>query len=106
MKVYVLALVVAIAAAARIVRQEPEIPPIVDLRSESINYGNGTFKAAVERSDGSKIYQAGYIRNPEEPDEELRVQVLVGQYSQVEPDGQELTLVFQIISVFWKVRFE
>ena len=90
-QIYVFAVLVGLATAARIVRQEPEIPPIVDIRSESINYGNGTFKAAVERSDGSKIYQAGYIRNPEEPDPELRVQVLVGQYSQVERDGQELT---------------
>ena len=57
------------------------------LRTEQKDYGDGTFHTIIERYDGSRVYQAGWVKNPEEEDIEKRQQIMVGFFGHTANGG-------------------
>ena len=82
----VLAAACFIAVAAR--PQEPEVTITQDVRE--IN-GDGSFNVLSETSDGTRVEQKGYIKNPEAPSDE-QIQVLEGSFSFRADDGKKLSI--------------
>ena len=57
------------------------------VNSENENDGAGNFKWLSETSDGTRIEQSGYIKNPGAPQDET-IQVIQGAYSHYSPEGE------------------
>ena len=80
-------------AAARPQQPSP-YANIVNVRSSSDNNEDGSFRWSYENSDGSVAQQDGYIKNPQEPDPEQRIQVIQGSYSYTSPEGVPITVTY------------
>ncbi len=72
LQVIVLALfVVAVSARPQANQQKPE--EVVIVRSEFDDKGDGTFSWASETSDGTKMEQSGFLKNPGTEDEGISI---------------------------------
>jgi len=75
-------------------QQQPQQPEVTVLRSESDNKEDGTFNYAFELSDGTVVEQNGYIKNPNEPNEDERIQVIQGSYRYNSPEGNPIDIKY------------
>ncbi|CAG7835645.1 unnamed protein product [Allacma fusca] len=83
-------IVSVIAAASAQLRTQPEVQVIQDVRE--INE-DGSFRYISELSDGTRAESAGYIKNPNAPEDE-RIQSVSGAYSHYSPEGEYLTVTY------------
>ncbi|CAG7648478.1 unnamed protein product [Allacma fusca] len=96
MKIVLIAAFIGIASAqfrpqAPVPRNQPEVTIV---RSENeANQGDGSFRWAYETSDGTRAEQAGYIKNPGAPQDDI-IQSLSGAYSHYSPEGEYLTVTY------------
>ena len=80
---------IAVAQVRQQQQQEVRI-----LEQELVNQGDGTFRYAFETSDGTRAESSGYIKNPNEPDPEQRIQSVQGYYRHVADDGQTYQVTY------------
>ncbi|CAG7786113.1 unnamed protein product [Allacma fusca] len=92
--IIIVALIGLAAAAPQATQQRSKYADIYNIRSESDNKEDGTFRWSYENSDGSTAQQDGYIKNPNEPDPEQRIQVIQGSYSYTSPEGTPLSVSY------------
>jgi len=87
--VIVLALCVVAVSARPQGNQKPE--DVVIVRSEFDDKGDGTFSWASETSDGTKIEQSGFLKNPGTEDEGISIS---GSYQYYAPEGELIQLKY------------
>ncbi|CAG7732055.1 unnamed protein product [Allacma fusca] len=87
------ALLAAVCLIAVTARPQGEAPEVTILNSVSETDGAGNFNWASETSDGTKLEQKGYIKNPE-ADPEEQIQVIQGSYSYIDPEGNTITVTY------------
>ncbi|CAG7726241.1 unnamed protein product [Allacma fusca] len=90
MKLIVIAGALAVASALSVPLSQPEVQVIQDVRE--INE-DGSFRYISELSDGTRAESAGYIKNPNAPEDE-RIQSVSGSYSHYSPEGEYLTVTY------------
>jgi len=87
MKYLVIAIFLGVAAARP--QQKPE--EVVILRSEFEDKGDGTFNWASETSDGTKMEQSGFLKNPGTDEEGISIS---GSYQYYAPEGELISLKY------------
>ncbi|CAF4778049.1 endocuticle structural glycoprotein SgAbd-5 [Pieris rapae] len=89
----VLGLVVVVSAAPQAQRQVPSANPqeVQILRFDTENDGLGTYRFALEQSDGTKKEEQGELKNAGTDDEAISVR---GSYTWVGPDGVTYTVTY------------
>ncbi|CAL8102792.1 unnamed protein product [Orchesella dallaii] len=88
MKYVVLAIFLGVAAARP---QQAKNDEVVIVRSEFEDKGDGTFNWASETSDGTKIEQQGFLKNPGTEDEGISIS---GSYQYYAPEGELISLKY------------